>query len=62
MLSVPDTERQLLNELNVQMKEIEMALEHDIEVFNEAIQSDLENVHQWKDQLKINEIYKQLKS
>lgn len=59
--SVPDTETQLLNELNTQMKEIEMALEHDIEVFNEAIQSDLESVHHLKDQLKINEIYKQLK-
>ena len=60
--NVPDTETQLLNELNTQMQEIQSALEHDIGVFDEAIQSDLENLHHLKDQLKINDIYIQLKS
>lgn len=60
--SVPDTEKQLLNELNTQMRDIQSALEHDIGVFDEAIQKDLEGIHQLKDQLKINDIYKQLKS
>lgn len=59
---VPETEIQLLAALNAELTEIQGALEHDIGIFDHAIQSDLEDIHQFRDQLKINDLYKMLKS
>ncbi len=59
---VPETETQLLGELYAQLGEIQSAMEHDVSVFDRAIQSDREDIHHLKDQLKINDIYKMLKS
>ena len=59
---VPETETRLLRELDAQMQEIQSAMDHDVAVFDQAIQSDLEDIHQFKDKLRINEIYKLLKS
>jgi len=60
--NIPETETGILNELNKEMQEVQSALEHDIGVFEKAIQSDTEGLHQLKDKLKIDSIYENLKN
>ena len=60
--SIPETETGILNELNKDMQDVQAALEHDISVFEQAIQSDTEDLHQLKDKLKIDTIYENLKN
>lgn len=62
MASVPDSRMDLMKELQNQLNELQQAMDHDIALFDQAIHSDLEDLHQIRDRLKINEIYKQLKS
>jgi predicted phage-related endonuclease len=59
---IPETETGILNELNKDMQDVQAALEHDISVFEQAIQSDTEDLHQLKDNLQINSIYEKLKN
>ncbi len=56
--AIPETEIEILNELNRHMAEVQEAIEHDMGIFEEAINYDKENLHQLKDKLKINSIYK----
>ena len=58
--NIPDTETELLNELEKDMEEVQAALEHDIGVFKDAIQSDTQDLHGLKDKLEIENIYKKL--
>ena len=58
--NVPETETKLLNYLDQHMQEVQEALEHDIEVFDKAIQSDSEDLHQIQDKLKVDTIYQKL--
>jgi len=58
---IPDTETDFLNELAEHMREVQKALEHDISIFQNAISSDIEDLHKVADRLKIDTIYKQLK-
>ena len=58
--SIPETETEILKDLYQHMQEVQNALEHDIGIFEDAIQSDTENLHQLQDQLKIDTIYKSL--
>jgi len=57
---IPDSETVALRELTKLMEEIQTAMEHDIALFQEAANSDLENLHQLQDQLKIDDIHKKL--
>lgn len=59
--NVPEIEAKLLNDLNQHMKEVQSALEHDIAVFDEAIHSDVEDLHKLQDKLKIDTIYQKIK-
>lgn len=56
----PENDTATLGRLDMEVAEIQSALEHDIAVFDKAVQTDLEDVHQLKDKLKINDIYKKL--
>ena len=58
--SIPETEKDILNELYQHMQDVQGALEHDISVFDKAIQSDLEDLNQLQDKLKIDLIYQKL--
>ena len=59
--NVPETEAKLLSDLNQHMQEVQDALEHDIAVFDEAIHSDVEDLHKLQDKLKVDTIYQKLK-
>ena len=59
--NVPETETETLNDLYQHMQDVQSALEHDISIFDKAIQSDLEDLNKLKDKLKIDTIYKKLK-
>ena len=59
---IPDSETGLLNELSAHMVDVQNALEHDISVFQNALNSDKQDLHEIKDKLKINDIYKMLKN
>ena len=58
--SIPASETATFNEFTEHMLEVQAALEHDIGIFQKAINSDLEDLHQTTDQLKINDIYDKL--
>lgn len=58
---IPETETDVLNELLAHMNEVQNALEHDIGVFQKAIDSDSEDLQKVQDQLKIDVIQKKLK-
>jgi hypothetical protein len=58
---IPETETAVLNELLDHMEEVQGALEHDISVFQKAIDSDSEDLQNITDQLKIDIIQKKLK-
>jgi hypothetical protein len=58
---IPDTETAVLNDLIEHMEEVQGALEHDISIFQKAINNDTEDLHKIHDQLKIDTIYKKLK-
>ena len=58
--NIPETESELLNGLNQHMQEVQSALEHDIAVFDEAIHSDVEDLHKLQDKLKVDTIYQKL--
>jgi len=60
MQQIPGTETAVLNDLAEHMQEVQGSLEHDISVFQRAINSDMEDLHKIHDQLKIDTIYKQL--
>ena len=60
MQQIPDTETAVLNDLVEHMQEVQGSLEHDISVFQKAINSDTEDLHKVHDQLKIDTIYKKL--
>lgn len=61
MIAAADPQNeQMIHVLNQQIEEIQQAIIHDIDVFEKAAEKDIESVHQIKDQLKMNEIYKQL--
>ena len=59
--NIPETETETLNDLYQHMQDVQSALEHDISVFDKAVQSDLEDLHQLQDKLKVETIYKELK-
>lgn len=59
---IPDSETGILNELNAHMADVQNAIEHDISIFENAINSDKQDLHAIQDQLKINDIYKMLKN
>ena len=61
MQALPDDATDLLEELLEMMQEAHDALEHDMNVFDEALQTDLEDLQGIKDQLKIQSITKKLK-
>lgn len=58
--NIPETEAELLNDLNQHMQEVQDSLEHDIAVFDEAIHSDVEDLHKLQDKLKVDTIYQKL--
>jgi predicted DNA-binding helix-hairpin-helix protein len=58
---IPISETDLIDEVVEYMKEVKIALEHDLDIFDTAIASDREQIHFLKDDTKINELYKQLK-
>ncbi len=58
--AIPDSEIEILNDLNQHMQEVQSALEHDIGVFEKAVHEDLESIQVVKDRLKIDSIYKKL--
>jgi hypothetical protein len=60
MQQIPDTETVVLNDLVEHMQEVQGSLEHDISVFQRAINNDTEDLHKVHDQLKIDTIYKKL--
>lgn len=59
---LPETETEKINKLYEHVEEVKSALEHDIALFDEAINSDKEDIQEFNDQLKINDIYKKLKN
>ncbi|MFH0820850.1 MAG: hypothetical protein V1908_03685 [Candidatus Peregrinibacteria bacterium] len=61
--SIPETETKLLMELEEHLQEVQEALNHDMNLFDEAVAAE-ENldIRQLKEQLKINAIYQQLRS
>lgn len=59
---IPDSETGILNDLNAHMVDVQNALEHDISIFENALNSDKQDLQMIKDQLKINDIYKMLKN
>ena len=59
--NIPETEAELLSNLNQHMQEVQGALEHDIAVFDEAISGDVEDLHKLQDKLKVDTIYQKLK-
>jgi len=58
--NVPETEVETLQSLNQHLKDVQGALEHDLNVFYDAINRDKEDVGKIKDKLKIESIYKNL--
>ena len=60
MQKIPDTETAVLSDLVEHMQEVQSSLEHDISIFQKAINSDTEDLHKTHDQLKIDTIYKKL--
>ena len=61
MQNIPETDVEKVSLLNAHMKEVQSALEHDISIFEVAADNGLEDVHQIQDQLKVGQIYKNLK-
>ena len=59
--SVPEDQTDVLNDLLKHMNEVQVSLEHDIGIFEKALQEDLDNVQEFEDSLKINSIYNFLK-
>jgi hypothetical protein len=57
---IPDNETEMLKELYIHIGEVQDALDHDISVFQKAVNSDEEDIHKIKDNLKIGDIYKTL--
>ncbi|MBU0577768.1 hypothetical protein KJ742_00840 [Patescibacteria group bacterium] len=57
---VPDSHIGLLETLNTHMQDVQEALQHDIGVFDKAINEDLEEVNKIRENLKIQEIYNTL--
>lgn len=60
--NTPETETMILSELNKEIQEVQSALNHDIAVFQKAIESDTEGLQGLKDKLKIDSIYENLKN
>ncbi len=61
--SVPETETKLLLELEDHLQEVQGALNHDMNLFDEAVVTEeAPDVRRLKEQLKINAIYQQLRS
>lgn len=60
--ALPEAEVARIREVHEDIKEAQAALEHDLAVFDQAVQEDLEDLNQFQEKLKIQEIYKQLKS
>ena len=58
---IPETETDILNELILHMDEVQTALEHDVGIFQKAVNSDMEDLQTIQDQLKIDTIQKKLK-
>ncbi len=59
---LPETETEKISNLYAHIEDVKAALEHDISLFEKAVNSDTEDLHRFKDQLKIDDIYKQLKT
>ena len=57
----PDAEVETLREINEHIKEVQSAMEHDMGAFEKAVDSDMEDVNKFKDNLKIQDIYNKLK-
>jgi hypothetical protein len=57
----PGTETALLKEITEHVNEVQAALDHDIGIFQKAIDSDTEDLHGTRDQLQISAIYQKLK-
>ncbi len=57
---IPESETEILNDFYQHIQEVQNALDHDISVFQKALNSDMEDLHQIKDKLKIDDIYKKL--
>lgn len=51
-----------ISALQEQIDEVQEAILHDVNLFEKAIQQDLEAAHHFQDELKINELYKKLKA
>ena len=58
--NTPESEFQKLKELNQLIDEVTDALEHDISVFSDALNSDKEDFVKMQDKLQIESIYKKL--
>jgi len=59
---VPQSEEGMIQELYEHIEEVQSAMNHDVNVFEKAMQSDVENIHGIQDQLKINNIRNTLSS
>jgi hypothetical protein len=57
---IPDTETDLLKDLERHLADVQNALKHDLAVFDKAIAHDKEGLRRLQDQLKINELHNQL--
>lgn len=57
---LPEGNQELLNVLNQQIDEVRAAIDHDVHLFEKAIQSDQEGLSNFRDELKIHSIYEKL--
>ena len=57
---IPDHKIEEIHKINALLDEVLMSLSHDMNIFEQVINSDLENINNIHDKLKIDQIYKKL--
>lgn len=60
--TIPEDAVSVIEEINLHIQDVQVAMEHDIGLFQKATDGDMEDIGRFAEQLKIQEIYKKLKS
>ena len=58
---IPVGEEALMQRMHQHIQDVQAALEHDVALFDQAVQSDKEDMHKWAEQSQIHKIKEQLK-
>jgi len=55
---IPESDTEKLHEIHEHVRDVLAAMDHDVNIFKQTVDSDMEQIKNIQDQLKINDIYK----